>query len=202
MMDKAGIDAAVRPLLADPALPIGTLSLPLTDVEEMLAFARETRLSETTFVLPPTAPEADYLVRIFTPVLELSELTVHADRDLAQQGYVTHEQADQQRADEPGALGTDAELVDHRRKLGFERGDIRIHRGAFRHPARRRVAVGQQRQDLPLARRQAVERLLPRRDALAWAAEHDITDAEMSVDFPLDRAPATRMRPFASSHSA
>jgi PhzF family phenazine biosynthesis protein len=39
--------------------------------EQMLEVARWTNLSETTFVLPPSAPEADYLVRIFTPVLEL-----------------------------------------------------------------------------------------------------------------------------------
>jgi PhzF family phenazine biosynthesis protein len=39
--------------------------------EEMQRFARWTNLSETTFVLPPTDPEADYRVRIFTPVLEL-----------------------------------------------------------------------------------------------------------------------------------
>jgi PhzF family phenazine biosynthesis protein len=39
--------------------------------EEMQRFARWTNLAETTFVLPPTHPEADYRVRIFTPVLEL-----------------------------------------------------------------------------------------------------------------------------------
>jgi PhzF family phenazine biosynthesis protein len=39
--------------------------------EEMQRFARWTNLSETTFVLPPTRPEADYRVRIFTPVLEM-----------------------------------------------------------------------------------------------------------------------------------
>lgn len=39
--------------------------------EEMRRFARWTNLSETTFVLPPTRPEADYRVRIFTPVVEL-----------------------------------------------------------------------------------------------------------------------------------
>lgn len=37
----------------------------------MAAFARWTNLSETTFLLPPTEPEADYLVRIFTPGGEL-----------------------------------------------------------------------------------------------------------------------------------
>jgi PhzF family phenazine biosynthesis protein len=39
--------------------------------EQMQRFAAWTNLSETIFVLPPTAPEADYRVRIFTPVLEL-----------------------------------------------------------------------------------------------------------------------------------
>jgi PhzF family phenazine biosynthesis protein len=39
--------------------------------EAMLRFARWTNLSETTFVLPPADPGADYRVRIFTPVLEL-----------------------------------------------------------------------------------------------------------------------------------
>jgi PhzF family phenazine biosynthesis protein len=39
--------------------------------DEMQRFARWTNLSETTFVLPPTVPDADYRVRIFTPVAEL-----------------------------------------------------------------------------------------------------------------------------------
>ena len=39
--------------------------------EEMQRLANWTNLSETTFVLPPSAPEADYRVRIFTPVAEL-----------------------------------------------------------------------------------------------------------------------------------
>lgn len=38
---------------------------------EMQAFANWTNLSETTFVLPPTDPAADYRVRIFTPKAEL-----------------------------------------------------------------------------------------------------------------------------------
>ena len=37
----------------------------------MASFARWTNLSETTFLLPPTEPEADYRVRIFTPGGEL-----------------------------------------------------------------------------------------------------------------------------------
>jgi PhzF family phenazine biosynthesis protein len=39
--------------------------------EQMQRFANWTNLSETTFVLPPGDPGADYRVRIFTPVAEL-----------------------------------------------------------------------------------------------------------------------------------
>jgi PhzF family phenazine biosynthesis protein len=39
--------------------------------EQMQRFARWTNLSETTFLLPPQAAEADYRVRIFTPGGEL-----------------------------------------------------------------------------------------------------------------------------------
>ncbi len=39
--------------------------------EEMQQFTRWMNLSETAFLLPPTAPEADYLVRIFTLASEL-----------------------------------------------------------------------------------------------------------------------------------
>ncbi|TDO33942.1 PhzF family phenazine biosynthesis protein [Kribbella sp. VKM Ac-2527] len=39
--------------------------------EEMQRLARWTNLSETTFVLPPTTPNADYRLRIFTPGGEL-----------------------------------------------------------------------------------------------------------------------------------
>lgn len=42
----------------------------LTD-EQMAMFANWTNLSETTFLLEPTVPEADYRVRIFTPHREL-----------------------------------------------------------------------------------------------------------------------------------
>jgi PhzF family phenazine biosynthesis protein len=41
------------------------------DTERMQRFAHWMNLSETTFVLPPTEPDADYRVRIFTPVAEL-----------------------------------------------------------------------------------------------------------------------------------
>ncbi len=41
------------------------------DTELMQAFARWTNLSETTFVLPPRHPDADYRLRIFTPSSEL-----------------------------------------------------------------------------------------------------------------------------------
>ncbi|MBP9954135.1 MAG: PhzF family phenazine biosynthesis protein, partial [Ottowia sp.] len=41
------------------------------DDAAMQRFARWTNLSETTFVLPPTEPAADYALRIFTPGGEL-----------------------------------------------------------------------------------------------------------------------------------
>ncbi len=41
------------------------------DDDRMQRFAHWTNLSETTFVLPPGDPRADYRVRIFTPVAEL-----------------------------------------------------------------------------------------------------------------------------------
>lgn len=41
------------------------------DDAQMAAFARWTNLSETTFLLKPESPAADYRVRIFTPVQEL-----------------------------------------------------------------------------------------------------------------------------------
>jgi len=39
--------------------------------EQMQATAREMNLSETTFVLPPTDPQAAYWMRIFTPAKEI-----------------------------------------------------------------------------------------------------------------------------------
>jgi trans-2,3-dihydro-3-hydroxyanthranilate isomerase len=39
--------------------------------EQMQAIAREMNLSETTFVLPPTDPQANYWMRIFTPAKEI-----------------------------------------------------------------------------------------------------------------------------------
>ena len=41
------------------------------DDQSMQAFANWTNLSETTFLLPPTGPQASYRVRIFTPRQEL-----------------------------------------------------------------------------------------------------------------------------------
>lgn len=60
---------ADRPMLGNPlAVVIDAQGI---DDTAMQAFARWTNLSETTFLLPPTSPEADYRVRIFTPRQEL-----------------------------------------------------------------------------------------------------------------------------------
>ena len=58
-----------EPLLGNP-LAVVHDAAGLGD-EQMAALARWTNLSETTFLLPPKDPAADYLVRIFTPVSEL-----------------------------------------------------------------------------------------------------------------------------------
>lgn len=53
-----------QPLLGNPlAVVLGADGL---SDEQMAAFARWTNLSETTFLLKPTDPRADYRVRIFT----------------------------------------------------------------------------------------------------------------------------------------
>jgi trans-2,3-dihydro-3-hydroxyanthranilate isomerase len=58
-----------RPL-AGNALAVFTDASGLDDAM-MQALARETNLSESTFVLPATATEADARIRIFTPTMEL-----------------------------------------------------------------------------------------------------------------------------------
>src|SRR2546423_11417091 len=58
-----------RPLLGNP-LAVVLEADGLSDTE-MLAIARETNLSETTFVLPPEKREHAAKVRIFTPHIEL-----------------------------------------------------------------------------------------------------------------------------------
>ncbi|KPF49675.1 phenazine biosynthesis protein PhzF [beta proteobacterium AAP121] len=57
------------PLKGNPLAVVHTAQ-GLSDAE-MAAFARWTNLSETTFLLPPEHPQADYRVRIFTPGGEL-----------------------------------------------------------------------------------------------------------------------------------
>lgn len=58
-----------KPMLGNPLAVI--LDCEGIATEEMQAIARWTNLSETTFLLPPTHPNADYRVRIFTPRSEL-----------------------------------------------------------------------------------------------------------------------------------
>ncbi|MGN6236870.1 PhzF family phenazine biosynthesis protein [Dyella sp.] len=60
---------ADRPLRGNPLAVV--IDAEGIDSATMQAFARWTNLSETTFLLPPTRPQADYRVRIFTPRQEL-----------------------------------------------------------------------------------------------------------------------------------
>lgn len=79
-----------RPLAGNP-LAVVLDGEGLSSVE-MQAIAREMNLSETTFVLAPTKPEANYKVRIFTPGREMpfaghpSIGTAHA---LAEEGKIS-----------------------------------------------------------------------------------------------------------------
>jgi PhzF family phenazine biosynthesis protein len=58
-----------KPLLGNPlAVILDAEGLSSADMQRIAAW---TNLSETTFVLPPTQPQADYRVRIFTPRNEL-----------------------------------------------------------------------------------------------------------------------------------
>jgi PhzF family phenazine biosynthesis protein len=66
--------AQVDVFTADPGLgnPVAViLDADGLDDVTMARIANWTNLSETTFVLPPTTPDADYRVRIFTPAHEL-----------------------------------------------------------------------------------------------------------------------------------
>lgn len=59
--------------------------------QDMQTIARWTNLSETTFICRPTDPEADYLVRIFTPVYEMpfaGHPTLGTAHALLESGYV------------------------------------------------------------------------------------------------------------------
>ncbi len=60
---------APRPLTGNPVAVVHD-AVGLDD-RQMADFARWTNLSETTFLLPPTDPAADYRLRIFTPGEEL-----------------------------------------------------------------------------------------------------------------------------------
>ncbi|MDR7269635.1 PhzF family phenazine biosynthesis protein [Pelomonas saccharophila] len=66
----AQVDVFTAQPLKGNALAVVIDGAGLSD-EEMADFARWTNLSETTFLLPPTDPAADYRVRIFTPGGEL-----------------------------------------------------------------------------------------------------------------------------------
>ncbi|OYV33194.1 MAG: phenazine biosynthesis protein PhzF [Acidocella sp. 20-61-6] len=68
--DFAQVDVfTATPLKGNPLAVV--LAAEALSTEQMAGFANWTNLSETSFLLPPTRPEADYRVRIFTPGAEL-----------------------------------------------------------------------------------------------------------------------------------
>jgi 3-deoxy-manno-octulosonate cytidylyltransferase (CMP-KDO synthetase) len=76
LLDPAGIDAAVQALLSDPALPIATLSLPLGDVEEMLA-------PSVVKVITDREGNAMYFSRSPVPHVRSTDLRGGAERAVA-----------------------------------------------------------------------------------------------------------------------
>lgn len=81
---------SATPLLGNPVAVI--LDSEGLDGEAMQAIARWTNLSETTFLVPPTDPDADYGLRIFTPASELpfaGHPTLGSAFALIQSGLVT-----------------------------------------------------------------------------------------------------------------
>ena len=64
------LDVFTRQPFAGNPLAVFSQAEGMSDAE-MQMVAREMNLSETTFVLPPTKPGADYRVRIFTPATEV-----------------------------------------------------------------------------------------------------------------------------------
>lgn len=70
LFDFVQVDAFSRqPLFGNPAAVV--FDADEIPVATMQKIAREMNLSETVFLLRPTSPEADYRVRIFTPMSEL-----------------------------------------------------------------------------------------------------------------------------------
>ena len=68
--DFLQVDAFTRrPLYGNPAAVV--FDADGMPAETMQRVAREMNLSETVFILEPTTPQADYRVRIFTPISEL-----------------------------------------------------------------------------------------------------------------------------------
>ncbi len=84
----------LRPLLGNPVAVVLDAEGLTTDA--MQAIAGWTKLSETTFVLPPTTGEADYRLRIFTPHSELpfaGHPTLGTAHALLEAGRVTPRQS-------------------------------------------------------------------------------------------------------------
>lgn len=69
-LDFVQVDAFTsRPLYGNPAAVV--FDADDLDAATMQKIAREMNLSETVFILKPTSPDADYRVRIFTPMSEM-----------------------------------------------------------------------------------------------------------------------------------
>ncbi|MBL0420033.1 PhzF family phenazine biosynthesis protein [Ramlibacter sp. AW1] len=93
------------------------------DASQMQRIANWTNLSETTFVLPPTQPGADYRVRIFTPRAELpfaGHPTLGTAHALLEAGTIVPRDGQLVQECGAGLIALTVSSVDGARQLAFE----------------------------------------------------------------------------------
>ena len=118
------------------------------DPARMQAFAAWTNLSETIFLLPPTMPEADYRVRIFTPRSELpfaGHPSVGAAWAVQEAGLVAPDRTTLVQECAAGLLPVTIEQRDGRRRTAIRAPRARRMGGAELAPALSEAVTSQVR---------------------------------------------------------
>jgi predicted PhzF superfamily epimerase YddE/YHI9 len=188
-----------KPFFGNPvAVVIGAEGL---DTEEMQRIACWTNLSETTFLLQPTAAGADYRLRIFTPRQELpfaGHPTIGSAHAALESGFIARKSRLKQQcgagildlaveSDRIFVRGPDARIADVRRKLPFASKLLRIDVGPV-------WIVGE------MADATALAGLKPDMDALsAFTLDHEATGVTVFSPSGEEQA-AIHVRSFAPAH--
>lgn len=195
-----------RPYFGNPVAVI--LDADELDTATMQRIAAWTNLSETTFLLPPTSPAADYLVRIFTPRQELpfaGHPTLGSAHAALESGLVQARNGQVKQQCEIGNLDVVVESIDDIRLLFVRAPKVRtreVHAPLFEKATAIRVEVGPIWVVVDLGSADAVDRLLP--DMSAIARMSDALDATGVTVFGRTGAPdaALHVRTFAPGHGA